>query len=165
MGQDGAVLIRRRVLDAIADGLGHRALPAVGPAAGARRRPQRTVRASADLTDDDRAAIATRLARMDRREPWTGTVLRLIAERPGVRAPDLAASLGRETLPFQRDVRELTEPHREPGGGLPAVSARPGLPAAVSTAFTPEPAQWRPWRGASAGAGCSWAPAPQHSWV
>ena len=22
----------------------------------------------------------------------------------------------------------------------------------------------RPWRGASAGAGCSWAPAPQHSW-
>jgi hypothetical protein len=46
---------------------------------------------------------------MDRRGPWTDTVLRLIAERPGVRAPDLAASLGRETLPFKRDVRKLKE--------------------------------------------------------
>jgi hypothetical protein len=26
-----------------------------------------------------------------------------------VRAPDLAASLGRETLPFERDVRKLKE--------------------------------------------------------
>jgi hypothetical protein len=34
-------------------------------------------------------------------------VLRLIEERPGVRAPDLATSLGRETLPFERDVRKL----------------------------------------------------------
>ena len=36
-------------------------------------------------------------------------MLRLIAEKPGVRAPDLAASLGRETLPFKRDVRKLKE--------------------------------------------------------
>ena len=36
-------------------------------------------------------------------------MLRLIAENPGVRAPDLAASLGRETLPFKRDVRKLKE--------------------------------------------------------
>ena len=36
-------------------------------------------------------------------------MLRLIAERPGVRAPDLAAALGRETLPFKRDVRKLKE--------------------------------------------------------
>jgi hypothetical protein len=36
-------------------------------------------------------------------------VLRLIAERPAVRAPDLAASLGRETLAFKRDVRKLKE--------------------------------------------------------
>ena len=28
---------------------------------------------------------------------------------PGVRAPDLAASLGRETLPLKRDVRKLKE--------------------------------------------------------
>ena len=31
------------------------------------------------------------------------------ARRAGVRAPDLAASLGRETLPFERDVRKLEE--------------------------------------------------------
>ena len=33
----------------------------------------------------------------------------LISAQPGVRAPDLAASLGRETLPFKRDVRKLKE--------------------------------------------------------
>jgi hypothetical protein len=36
-------------------------------------------------------------------------VLDLIASRPGVRAPDLAASMARETLPFKRDVRKLKE--------------------------------------------------------
>jgi Mn-dependent DtxR family transcriptional regulator len=36
-------------------------------------------------------------------------VLRLISERPAVRAPDLAASLGRETQPFKTDVRKLKE--------------------------------------------------------
>ena len=41
--------------------------------------------------------------------PWTRQVLRLIAERQGVRAPDLAASLDRETLSFKRDVRKLKE--------------------------------------------------------
>ncbi|WP_330273516.1 hypothetical protein OG205_43130 [Lentzea sp. NBC_00516] len=34
-------------------------------------------------------------------------VLRLIAANPGVRAADLAASLGREKLPFKTDVRKL----------------------------------------------------------
>jgi hypothetical protein len=56
--------------------------------------------------------ILARLRRMDERSshgPWTMTVLRLIAENPGVRAPDLAASLGRETLPFKADVRKLKE--------------------------------------------------------
>ncbi len=36
-------------------------------------------------------------------------MLRLIADRPGVRAPDLAASTGRETAPFKVDVRKLKE--------------------------------------------------------
>ncbi len=71
--------------------------------------PRVALRERADLTDHERAEIAARLERMDRRGPWTDTVLRLIAERPGVRAPDLAASLGRETLPFKRDVRKLKE--------------------------------------------------------
>ncbi|MET0235886.1 MAG: hypothetical protein ABW224_14670 [Kibdelosporangium sp.] len=56
--------------------------------------------------------IKARLHRMDERSkrgPWTFTVLRLIAGKPGVRAPDLAAELGRETLSFKADVRKLKE--------------------------------------------------------
>jgi hypothetical protein len=41
--------------------------------------------------------------------PWTYEVLRAIGDNPGLRAPDLAASFGRETLPFKRDVRKLKE--------------------------------------------------------
>jgi hypothetical protein len=63
-----------------------------------------------ELSDDEVAAIRARLAKLDKastRGPWTTTVLQLIAERPAVRAPDLAASLGLETLVFKRDVRKL----------------------------------------------------------
>jgi hypothetical protein len=61
----------------------------------------------------DEAKVATLRARLDRLDaaspwgPWTGPTLRLIAERPNVRAPDLAASMGRETQPFKEDVRKL----------------------------------------------------------
>jgi hypothetical protein len=41
--------------------------------------------------------------------PWTRTVLELIQSAPGTRAADLAKRLGRETLPFKRDVRKLKE--------------------------------------------------------
>lgn len=71
--------------------------------------PRIALRESADLSPDDRAALTARLARMDRVAPWTVAVLALIAEHPGVRAPDLAARLGRETAPFKRDVRKLKE--------------------------------------------------------
>jgi hypothetical protein len=71
--------------------------------------PRVALRAQAELSDEDRTTIAARLARMDARGPWTATILRLIADNPGKRAPDLAASLGRETLPFKRDVRKLKE--------------------------------------------------------
>ena len=60
----------------------------------------------------DVAAITAALDRMDRGRrtgPWTREILRLIAARPAVRAPDLAASLGRETQPFKLDVRKLKE--------------------------------------------------------
>jgi len=58
------------------------------------------------------AQIAATLDRMDRGRrtgPWTRTILRLIEANPAVRAPDLAASLGRETKPFKLDVRKLKE--------------------------------------------------------
>ena len=73
--------------------------------------PRVALRAQSDLSVEDRQAIDARLDRWDaaRGTPWTRQILRLIAERPGVRAPDLAASLGRETLPFKRDVRKLKE--------------------------------------------------------
>jgi hypothetical protein len=58
------------------------------------------------LEDDDRTALDRRLARMG---PWTLDVLRAIERHPGLRAPDLAAQFGRETLPFKRDVRKLKE--------------------------------------------------------
>jgi hypothetical protein len=72
--------------------------------------PRSVLAASTDLTDDERAELDRRLARLDRFSkigPWTADVLRVIAERPGVRAPDLAASFGRETAPFKLDVRKL----------------------------------------------------------
>ncbi len=63
-----------------------------------------------DLSAEDVAAIARRLSRLDRaaaKGPWTHAVLDAVAGHPGVRAPDLAASFGRETAPFKRDVRKL----------------------------------------------------------
>jgi hypothetical protein len=74
--------------------------------------PRVELRSRAELTGEERSAIAERLARLDRASrsgPWTATVLDLIAGHPGVRAPDLAAGLGRETAPFKRDVRKLKE--------------------------------------------------------
>lgn len=64
------------------------------------------------LTDEELATLVTKLTRMDARSssgPWTTRVLRLIADNPGRRAPDLAAGEGRETLPFKADVRKLKE--------------------------------------------------------
>jgi hypothetical protein len=67
---------------------------------------------SAEPSVAEVAEILAKLNRMDSRSPhgpWTLTVLRLIGDKPGVRAPDLAASLGRETAPFKADVRKLKE--------------------------------------------------------
>jgi hypothetical protein len=72
--------------------------------------PRVALREDAEVSDDQLAAIRARLGRLDRASshgPWTEAVLRLIAARPGVRAADLAASLGRETQPFKTDVRKL----------------------------------------------------------
>lgn len=58
------------------------------------------------------ADIERRLARLDRASrhgPWTATVLRAIADAPGVRAADLAASFGRQRDRFKLDVRKLKE--------------------------------------------------------
>ena len=67
--------------------------------------PRRALRL--DVSSAALDEIETRLARLDARGPWTTAVLELIAAPPGVRAPDLAARLGRETLAFKIDVRKL----------------------------------------------------------
>jgi hypothetical protein len=72
--------------------------------------PRIVLRERAELSDDEVAELTRRLARLDGASthgPWTDAVLRLIAARPGVRAGDLAESLGRERLPFKADVRKL----------------------------------------------------------
>lgn len=74
--------------------------------------PRIALRERSDISPEERAEIDARLARLDaasRHGPWTAAVLELIAEQPGTRAPDLAASFGRETTPFKTDVRKLKE--------------------------------------------------------
>jgi hypothetical protein len=50
-------------------------------------------------------AVFAALAKWD----WAMPYLRCIADRPAVRAPDLAESFGRETAAFKRDIRKLKE--------------------------------------------------------
>jgi hypothetical protein len=72
--------------------------------------PRSVLAADADLDDAARATVDARLARLDRASPhgpWTATTLAMIRDRPGVRAPDLAASVGRDTPSFKIDVRKL----------------------------------------------------------
>ena len=64
------------------------------------------------LTEADVAAITARLARMDSsssRGPWTGAVLALIADRPGVVSTVLAEAMGWERQDFKLHVRRLKE--------------------------------------------------------
>lgn len=71
--------------------------------------PRLALREQAALGPDDLTDLTRRLARMDARVegPWTERVLRLIDRQPGVRAADLAATLGRQRLAFKADVRRL----------------------------------------------------------
>jgi hypothetical protein len=74
--------------------------------------PRVALRAEAHLSDRELAEVRARLDRLDassRHGAWTRDVLRLLADRPGVRAALLAKALGREVLPFKRDVRKLKE--------------------------------------------------------
>ena len=73
--------------------------------------PREALRASVP----DAAEIAAINARLDRLDasssygPWTRETLDLIDRNPTVRAPDLAAQVGRETADFKKDVRKLKE--------------------------------------------------------
>jgi hypothetical protein len=74
--------------------------------------PRAALREDAKVSEEDWSRIATRLDRLDRaspRGPWTRAVLDVIAERPAVRAGDLAESIGRDRASFKVDVRKLKE--------------------------------------------------------
>ena len=75
--------------------------------------PDPRVGLRAELPDEAQLAdIQVRLARLDRAShhgAWTIAVLECIRDRPGVPAADLAASFGREKMPFKLDVRKLKE--------------------------------------------------------
>jgi hypothetical protein len=53
------------------------------------------------------ADIQKRLTKLDTKKPWTRQTLALIAKKPRIAASKLAASIGRETLDFKKDVRKL----------------------------------------------------------
>jgi hypothetical protein len=74
--------------------------------------PREALRRREGLAAEELAALLARLDRLDqagRDGPWTAATLRLIGQRPGVRAGDLAAAVGRERHPFKTDVRKLKE--------------------------------------------------------
>jgi hypothetical protein len=74
--------------------------------------PRIALRSRKTIGGDERAHVDAKLARLDRASaqgPWTRIYLALIAKRPAMRAPSLAASLGMKTAPFKRNVRKLKE--------------------------------------------------------
>jgi hypothetical protein len=74
--------------------------------------PRVALRNKSRLSKADVAELTAKLDRLDAASthgPWTRTTLELIRDRPEVRAPDHAASVGRETKPFKIDVRKLKE--------------------------------------------------------
>jgi hypothetical protein len=74
--------------------------------------PRVALRERAAIGPAELAELKHRLDRLDqasRNGPWTARTLQLIADRPAVRAGDLAAALARDTPAFKRDVRKLKE--------------------------------------------------------
>lgn len=71
--------------------------------------PRIALRERADLGPEDVVVLSGRIGRLDARASgaWTERVLRLIGDREGIRAGDLADELGLERLPFKVDVRKL----------------------------------------------------------
>ena len=74
--------------------------------------PRDELAQAASLTKADAAAITAKLARMDSssgRGPWTGAVLALIADRPGIVSTVLAEAMGWERQDFKLHVRRLKQ--------------------------------------------------------
>jgi hypothetical protein len=74
--------------------------------------PRVALRERESLSEEEADELTRRLARFDAASshgPWTMETLLLIEQRPATLAADIAASIGREKLPFKADVRKLKE--------------------------------------------------------
>ena len=74
--------------------------------------PRIALRSRGVLSDQENDEIRRKLDRLDafsKVGPWTKAALRAIHKHPGLRAADLAASLGHETVWFKTQVRKLKE--------------------------------------------------------
>jgi len=71
--------------------------------------PRIALRAAAELSGDEVAALDTRLSRMDRaaEAPWTIETLTQIREQPGVVSTELAAQVGQPRQYYKIRVRRL----------------------------------------------------------
>jgi hypothetical protein len=71
--------------------------------------PRRALRAAADLSEEELAALRTRLDRMDAAAdaPWTRSYLRIIAANPEVVSTELAAEAEIDRPAFKLRVRRL----------------------------------------------------------
>ena len=65
------------------------------------------LRNAAEISDDDRAKIDKRLAKLDADTPWTIATLECIRENPAVVSTKLAEMLGRERFSLKDDIRKL----------------------------------------------------------
>ena len=71
--------------------------------------PRIRLRQNVEFSPDEAERIALKLARLDRGEPWTHRVLRLILSNPATRAADLAAVLDMDLFVLKTRVRKLKE--------------------------------------------------------
>jgi hypothetical protein len=69
--------------------------------------PREELRNAADISDDDRAKINKRLAKLDAETPWTIATLECIRDNPAVVSTKLAKKLGRERFALKDDIRKL----------------------------------------------------------
>ncbi|MGW3352023.1 hypothetical protein ACWDA3_52765 [Nonomuraea rubra] len=96
----------RAALLADLDARGHDPIHRVGLRLVTEPDPRDVLAATASLTAGDVAELDRRLDRMG---PWAVRTLELIAERPGVKAGDLAPEVGQELARFKLNVRRLKE--------------------------------------------------------
>ena len=72
--------------------------------------PRQQLASDAVMQQSDVRHLETRLARLDRAQPWTMATLTAIQQHPGTRAGDLYAGLGWPDLAtFKAHVRQLKE--------------------------------------------------------